>query len=86
MYERQPLDGLRNLAIYLADEATSDTQMKIAASMEETSQLLRRLLDDMIDFSEIEAHSMELKPRSFDPADLTGSIVRMTPHQAVARG
>ncbi|MEQ8378590.1 HAMP domain-containing sensor histidine kinase [Parvibaculum sp.] len=83
---RAPLDGLRNLAIYLADEATSDTQMKIAASMEETSQLLRRLLDDMIDFSEIEAHSMELKPRSFDPADLTGSIVRMTRHQAVARG
>ncbi len=83
---RAPLDGLRNMAIYLADEATNDTQMKIAASIEETSQLLRRLLDDMIDFSEIEARSMELKPRSFDPAELAGSIVRMTRHQAVARG
>lgn len=83
---RAPLDGLRNMAIFLADEATNDTQMKIAASVEETSQLLRRLIDDMIDFSEIEAHSMELKPRSFDPAELAGSIVRMTRHQAVARG
>lgn len=83
---RAPLDGLRNMAIYLADEATNDTQMKIAASIEETSQLLRRLIDDMIDFSEIEAHSMELKPRSFSPAELAGSIVRMTRHQAVARG
>lgn len=83
---RAPLDGLRNMAMYLADEAVNDTQLKIAASVEETSQLLRRLIDDMIDFSEIEAHSLELKPRSFDPAELAASIVRLTRHQAVARG
>jgi len=83
---RAPLDGLRNMAMYLADEAVNDTQMKIAGSIEETSQLLRRIIDDMIDFSEIEAHSLELKPRSFDPAELAASIVRMTRHQAVARG
>lgn len=83
---RAPLDGLRNMAMYLADEAVNDTQMKIAASIEETSQLLRRLIDDMIDFSEIEAHSLELKPRSFSPAELAASIVRLTRHQAVARG
>lgn len=83
---RAPLDGLRNLALYLGDEATSDTQIKIAASIEETSQHLRRLIDDMIDFSEIEARSLELKPRSFDPVELAASIVRMMRHQAVARG
>ncbi len=83
---RAPLDGLRNMAKYLADEATTDTQFKIAASIEETSQLLRRLVDDMIDFSEIEAHSLELKPRSFNPVELASGIVRMTRHQAVDRG
>lgn len=83
---RVPLDGLRNMAMYLADEAVNDTQMKIAASVEETSQLLRRLIDDMIDFSEIEARSLELKPRSFNPAELAAGIVRLTRHQAVARG
>lgn len=83
---RAPLDGLRNMAMYLADEAVNETQLKIAASVEETSQLLRRLIDDMIDFSEIESQSLELKPRSFDPVELAASIVRMTRHQAVARG
>lgn len=83
---RAPLDGLRNMAMYLADEAVNDAQMKIAASVEETSQLLRRLIDDMIDFSEIEARSLELKPRSFNPAELAAGIVRLTRHQAVARG
>lgn len=83
---RAPLDGLRNMALYLGDEAVNETQIKIAASIEETSQLLRRLIDDMIDFSEIESLSLELKPRSFDPVELVASIVRMMRHQAVARG
>ena len=83
---RTPLDGLRNMARYLADEATTETQFKIAASVEETSQLLRRLVDDMLDFSEIEAHSLELKPSSFNPVELAAGIVRMTRHQAVDRG
>lgn len=83
---RGPLDGLRNMAKYLADEATTEAQFKIAASIEETSQLLRRLVDDMLDFSEIEAHSLELKPRSFNPVELAAGIVHVTRHQAVDRG
>lgn len=83
---RAPLEELRNMAMYLADEAVNETQLKIATSIEETSDLLRRLMSDMIDFSEMAAHSLELKPRIFDPAALASAIVRMTRHQAVARG
>ena len=83
---RAPLDGLSNMAMHLADEPLSDTQKKIARSMEETSQLLRRLFDDMIDLSQMEALSLELKPRRFDPAELAGSVVRMMRHQAGERG
>lgn len=83
---RGPLDGLRNMAKFLADDASTDTQFKIAASIEETSQLLRRLVDDMLDFSEIEARSLELKPRSFNPVELAAGVVRVTRHQAVDRG
>ncbi|MCF8469852.1 MAG: HAMP domain-containing histidine kinase [Parvibaculum sp.] len=83
---RAPLEGLRNMAMYLADEAVNETQLKIATSIGETSDLLRRLMGDMIDFSEMTAHSLELKPRIFDPAALASDIVRMTRHKAVARG
>ncbi|MBX3492455.1 MAG: hypothetical protein KF899_05810 [Parvibaculum sp.] len=83
---RAPLEGLSNMAMHLADEPLSDAQRKIAQSMEETSQLLRRLFDDMIDLSQMEALSLELKPRRFDPAELAGSVVRMMRHQANERG
>lgn len=83
---RAPLEGLSNMAMHLADEPLSEAQRKIAKSMEETSQLLRRLFDDMIDLSQMEALSLELKPRRFDPAELAGSVVRMMRHQANERG
>ncbi|PKQ07849.1 MAG: hypothetical protein CVT72_01880 [Alphaproteobacteria bacterium HGW-Alphaproteobacteria-11] len=83
---RAPLEGLSNMAMHLADEPLSDAQRKIAQSMEETSQLLRRLFDDMIDLSQMEALSLELKPRRFNPAELAGSVVRMMRHQANERG
>ncbi|MBX3490204.1 MAG: hypothetical protein KF769_03010 [Parvibaculum sp.] len=83
---RAPLEGLSNMAMHLADEPLSDAQRKIAQSMEETSQLLRRLFDDMIDLSQMEALSLELKHRRFDPTELAGSVVRMMRHQANERG
>jgi len=83
---RAPLEGLSNMAMHLADEPLSEGQTKIATSMKETSQLLRRLFDDMIDLSQMEALSLDLQPRRFDPADMAGSVVRMMRHQAGARG
>jgi signal transduction histidine kinase len=83
---RAPLDGLSNLAIHLADEPLSEGQAKIARSMGETSQLLRRLFDDMIDLSQMEALSLELRPRRFDPVELAGSVVRMMRHRASGHG
>lgn len=83
---RAPLEGLSNMALHIADEPLSDTQRTIARSMEETSQLLRRLFDDMLDLSQMEALSLELRPRHFDPAELAGSVVRMLRHQANERG
>jgi len=47
--------------------------------------MLRRLFDDMIDFSQMEARTLELKPGIFDPAELAKSVVRLMRHQAKAR-
>ena len=83
---RMPLEGLSSMAMDLADAPLNEAQAKIARSMNETSQLLRRLFDDMIDLSEMEALSLELQPRRFDPAELAGGVVRMLRHHAGERG
>lgn len=82
---RAPLDGLASMALQLSDEPLSETQRNLAQTIGESSQMLRRLFDDMIDFSQMEARTLELKPGIFDPAELAKSVVRLMRHQAKAR-
>jgi signal transduction histidine kinase len=83
---RTPLDTLARMAQQLRVEPLTDTQRNLAQAMSESSQMLRRLFDDMIDYSQMEAHTLELKPTSFDPADLAKSVVRLMRPQAKERG
>lgn len=83
---RMPLDALTRMARQLRDESVTDTQRNLAQSMTESSQMLRRLFDDMVDFSQMEAHSLELKPRSFDPHEVVKGVVRLMRPEARERG
>lgn len=81
-----PLDTLVSMAQQLGDEPLTGTQRNLAQAMGESSHMLRRLFDDMIDYSQMEARALELKPSSFDPADLARSIVRLMRPRAQERG
>lgn len=81
-----PLDTLVRMAQQLDDEPLTGTQRNLAQAMGESSHMLRRLFDDMIDYSQMEAHALELKPSSFDPAELARSIVRLMRPRAQERG
>ena len=83
---RTPLDALARMAQQLHSEPLTDKQRNLAQAMGESSQMLRRLFDDMIDYSQMEAHTLELKPRSFSPADITKSVVRLMRPQAKEHG
>jgi signal transduction histidine kinase len=83
---RTPLDTLARMALQLHEEPLTDGQRNLAQAMSESSQMLRRLFDDMIDYSQMEAHTLELKPRSFDPADIAKSVVRLMRPRARERG
>lgn len=83
---RTPLDGIARMANQLREEPLSETQLNLAQAMAESSRMLRRLFDDMIDFSQIEARSLELKPLSFDPSALARSVVRLMRTHAKERG
>jgi signal transduction histidine kinase len=83
---RMPIDTLARMARQLRDEPLTDAQSNLAQAMTESSQILRRLFDDMVDFSQMEARSLELKPRSFDPQEVAKGVVRLMRPEAKERG
>ena len=82
---RTPIDGIARMAKLLRDEPLSDTQTGLAHSIEESSLMLARLFDDMLDFSQMEAQALELKPQSFNPVEIARSAVRLMRPQAAER-
>jgi signal transduction histidine kinase len=83
---RAPLDMLTRMARQLQSDPMTPAQRNLARSMSESSEMLRRLFDDMIDYSQMEAHTLELKPKSFDPGELAKGVVRLMRPQASERG
>lgn len=83
---RTPLDGIARMAKLLRQEPLSESQTNLSQAIGESSRMLRRLFDDMIDFSQMEADALELKPLSFDPAEIARSVTRLMRPQAAERG
>jgi len=81
-----PLDQLGTWARELHEEPLSDKQAKLSDAILTSATSLRRLFDDMVDFSQIEAGACHLKPRRFDPVDLMKEVAREMRPLAIARG
>lgn len=60
-------------------------QAEIVHDMRETLDYTRRLIGDVVDFTQLEAHALELKLAPFDPASLVRGVVRMMRHKAEAK-
>lgn len=71
-----PLESLSAMARQLGSEPLSAAQVNLADTMRASSDELKRLFNDMIDFSQMEARTLELNPTHFDAVDFVKSIVR----------
>jgi signal transduction histidine kinase len=81
-----PLDTLVGMTRQFHDEPMSDQQRNLADAMLQSSERLQSLFREMIDFSQMEAQTLELKPQQFDPVEFVRSIMREMRPQATARG
>ena len=81
-----PLERLSEFAHELHEEPLSDRQARLSDAILTSATSLRRLFDDMVDFSQIEAGACRLKPRRFDPVNLMKEVAREMRPLAVARG
>ncbi len=82
---RSPLANLTGLADLLGATELNDTQADYARGMQQSSQLLNRLVDDLADLTEMEALSIKLRPVEMSPSQVVHTAVHLLRQEAAAR-
>jgi signal transduction histidine kinase len=75
---RTPLNALTGLLMVLSrdpSEPLSPRQQETAGRLEKSTQMLIRLVNDLLDLSRLQAHRMQIKVQEFDAAELLDSVV-----------
>jgi PAS domain S-box-containing protein len=83
---RTPMNAVLGLASVLLDEGLSDGQQKMVSVIRESGEALLRILDDILDYSKLDAGRLSFEPMSFSPATLTHEAVSVHGPTAVAKG
>ncbi|MFN3859349.1 MAG: PAS domain-containing protein [Caulobacter sp.] len=83
---RTPMNGVLGVLHLLEREAMSEDGRRLLVEALGCGQMLTALLDDVIDFSRIEAGRLELSPEATDLSALTHGVVNMLAPQAALKG
>jgi PAS domain S-box-containing protein len=83
---RTPMNGVLGILHLLEREPLTEDGRRLVAEAEGCGQMLAQLLDDVIDFSKVEAGRLELAPEPTDAAAVLASVTEMLRPQAEAKG
>ena len=83
---RTPLNGILGIAELLADTALDREQLAYVEAVKTSGAALATLIDEILDFSRIEAGKLELAAESFDLAALVESVVELLAPRAQDKG
>jgi PAS domain S-box-containing protein len=83
---RTPMNGVLGVLHLLKREALSDDGRRLLDEALGCGAMLSELLNDVIDFSRLEAGRLELNPETVEPVDLLGSVAALLRPQADAKG
>jgi PAS domain S-box-containing protein len=83
---RTPMNGVLGVLHLLKGEPLSDDARSLLHEAIGCGQMLSELLNDVIDFSRIEAGRLDLSPEPVDPAALLESVAGLLRPQAEAQG
>lgn len=79
---RTPMNGIIGVAQLLGKTSLNDQQRGLLQKILVNSELLLRLVNDVLDFSKIDAGAMPLVARSFSPAAVLGYAVALVELEA----
>ena len=82
---RTPLNGIIGMSTLLLDTALTPEQMTYARAVKSSGDALLALIEELLDYSKIEAGKVELESRSFALATLIEDITELLAPRAQAR-
>lgn len=74
---RTPMHGVIGMSELLLETQLLPTQREYAATVKESAQALLAIIDDILDFSKLEANKIELEDVAFNPAQLVAGAVNL---------
>jgi signal transduction histidine kinase/CheY-like chemotaxis protein len=83
---RTPLNGIIGMNRLLLDEKLTPIQTQQAETVGESAELLLRIVNDLLDFSRIEARNIELESSEFSLAETVDSVAAICLSKAVDKG
>jgi signal transduction histidine kinase/CheY-like chemotaxis protein len=83
---RNPLNGIVGLTLALEDTPLDAQQRELTATLRECTTYLSSLVDDVLDFAQIEAGRVELRLSAFKVAELLNSVVTTLRAESHSRG
>jgi CheY-like chemotaxis protein len=82
---RTPITGIMGIAKVLARTDLDETQRDYTGSIEESGRSLLDIVEDLLDFSKLEADRIELSEEDLDPHEIVDRVVRLLGPSAEAQ-
>lgn len=83
---RTPMNGVLGMVELLADTPLDEEQWDYLAVIKESGRALLTIIDDILDFSKVEAGKLELDPIPFDLEQAAYDITRLLAPKAESKG
>ncbi|UQV22809.1 ATP-binding protein [Vibrio sp. J383] len=82
---RTPLNGLLGSAELISDTELSSSQREIVNNLSQSGEFLRTIINDLLDFSKINAGMLDLIPKKFALHDLRNTIESIFVNRAIEK-
>ncbi|WP_374566915.1 ATP-binding protein [Nitratireductor sp. ZSWI3] len=82
---RTPMNGIMGMATLLADTRLTPEQRTYVGAVSTSASALLALIEDLLDYSKIEAGRLELEPQSVSVHDMVENVVELLAARAFAK-
>src|SRR5690606_5994548 len=83
---RTPMNGIMGMARLLADTTLTPEQSTYVGAVSTSASALLALIEDLLDYSKIEAGRFELEPQQVSPRELIENVVELLAPRAYGKG
>ncbi len=83
---RTPMNGIMGMAKLLADTELSPEQRTYVGAVSTSASALLALIEDLLDYSKIEAGRFDAEPQPMSPREIADNVVELLAAKAFAKG